>query len=39
MDLNMNVLILDDFFTMRRIVRKAMNEIGFKNIDEAEDGA
>lgn len=39
MNLNMDVLILDDFFTMRRIIRKTMNEIGFKNIDEAEDGA
>lgn len=32
------VLIVDDMLTMRKIVRKSMTEIGFKNITEADDG-
>lgn len=32
-------LIVDDFSTMRRIVRNLLKEIGFGNADEAEDGA
>lgn len=32
-------LIVDDFSTMRRIVRNLLKEIGFSNIEEAEDGA
>jgi two-component system chemotaxis response regulator CheY len=31
-------LIVDDFATMRRIVRNLLKEIGYKNADEAEDG-
>ena len=38
MDLNMKVLIVDDFATMRRIVRNILKQIGFKNIVEADDG-
>ena len=38
MDLNMKVLVVDDFVTMRRIVRNILKQIGFKNITEAEDG-
>ena len=38
MNLNMNVLIVDDFATMRRIIRGALKSIGFNNIFEAEDG-
>ena len=38
MDLNMNVLIVDDFATMRRILRNILKQIGFMNISEAEDG-
>jgi len=38
MDLNMKVLIVDDFSTMRKIVRNIIKEIGFKNIIEADDG-
>lgn len=37
-DLNMNVLIVDDYKTMLRIVRNLLTQIGFKNIDEATDG-
>jgi two-component system chemotaxis response regulator CheY len=32
-------LIVDDFSTMRRIVRNLLKEIGFANAEEAEDGA
>lgn len=32
-------LIVDDFSTMRRIVRNLLKEIGFTNVEEAEDGA
>ena len=32
-------LVVDDFSTMRRIVRNLLKELGFANIDEAEDGA
>lgn len=38
MDLNMNVLIVDDFATMRRILKNILRQIGFTNIREAEDG-
>jgi two-component system chemotaxis response regulator CheY len=32
-------LIVDDFSTMRRIIRNLLKEIGFANAEEAEDGA
>jgi two-component system, chemotaxis family, chemotaxis protein CheY len=32
-------LIVDDFSTMRRIVRNLLKEIGYANAEEAEDGA
>ena len=38
MDLNMKVLIVDDFATMRRILRNILKQIGFTNIIEADDG-
>lgn len=31
-------LLVDDFSTMRRIVRNLLKELGFNNIEEAEDG-
>jgi two-component system chemotaxis response regulator CheY len=34
----MKFLIVDDFSTMRRIVRGLLKEIGYQNADEAEDG-
>ncbi len=37
-DPNMKMLVVDDFSTMRRIVRNLLKELGFTNIDEAEDG-
>ncbi|HEX5463524.1 MAG TPA: chemotaxis response regulator CheY [Burkholderiales bacterium] len=36
---NMKFLIVDDFSTMRRIVRNLLKEIGYGNADEAEDGS
>lgn len=37
-DKNMRFLVVDDFSTMRRIVRNLLKELGFGNVDEAEDG-
>ncbi|MEA7543852.1 response regulator, partial [Salmonella enterica subsp. enterica serovar Montevideo] len=31
-------LVVDDFSTMRRIVRNLLKELGFNNVEEAEDG-
>lgn len=36
---DMKFLIVDDFSTMRRIVRGLLKEIGYNNADEAEDGS
>ena len=36
---DMKFLIVDDFSTMRRIVRGLLEEIGYNNAEEAEDGA
>ena len=38
MDLNMKVLIVDDFATMRRIVRNVLKQIGFTTMVEADNG-
>jgi two-component system chemotaxis response regulator CheY len=35
---DMKFLVVDDFATMRRIVRNLLKEIGYANSDEAEDG-
>lgn len=37
-DKSMNVLVVDDYKTMIRIVRSLLEQLGFKNIDEALDG-
>ena len=37
-DPNMRVLIVDDFSTMRRIVRNILRQLGFNNVVEADDG-
>jgi len=39
MDLNTTILIVDDFSTMRRIMRSSLKQLGFLNVNEAEDGA
>jgi two-component system chemotaxis response regulator CheY len=35
---NLRFLVVDDFATMRRIIRNLLKELGFTNVDEAEDG-
>ena len=37
-DPNTKFLVVDDFSTMRRIVRNLFKELGYSNVDEAEDG-
>jgi len=39
LDKNMQILVVDDFSTMRRIVKNVLRELGFNNMKEAEDGA
>ena len=36
---NTKFLVVDDFSTMRRIVRNLLKELGYSNVDEAEDGS
>ncbi|MBI9087749.1 MAG: chemotaxis response regulator CheY [Desulfobacterium sp.] len=38
MDTSIKVLIVDDFATMRRILKNILKQIGFKNLLEADDG-
>ena len=38
-DKSMNILIVDDYKTMLRIVRNLLKQLGFDNVDEATDGA
>ncbi|MEQ6342102.1 MAG: chemotaxis response regulator CheY [Gammaproteobacteria bacterium] len=38
MDKNMKILIVDDFSTMRRIIKNLMRDLGFNNTSEADDG-
>jgi two-component system chemotaxis response regulator CheY len=37
-DKTMNVLVVDDYRTMIRIVRGLLNQLGFHNVDDAADG-
>lgn len=37
-DKNMRVLVVDDFSTMRRIIKNILRQLGFNNITEADDG-
>jgi two-component system, chemotaxis family, chemotaxis protein CheY len=36
---NIRVLIVDDFATMRRMIRNILKQLGFENIEEADNGA
>ncbi len=35
---NMRVLVVDDFSTMRRIIKNILRQLGFNNVVEADDG-
>ena len=37
-DMNMNVLIVDDYKTMLRIIENLLKQLGFKNVVQATDG-
>ncbi len=39
LDKNMKILIVDDFSTMRRIIKNLLRDLGFTNTAEADDGA
>ena len=39
MDKNMKILIVDDFSTMRRIIKNLLRDLGFTNTQEADDGS
>ena len=38
-DYKMKIMVVDDFSTMRRIVKNVLKQLGYENIEEAEDGA
>jgi len=38
MDTSIKILIIDDFATMRRIMKNILKQLGFKNLVEADDG-
>ncbi len=38
-DMTMPILVIDDYAAMRRIIRMLLLELGFTNIDQADDGS
>lgn len=38
-DMGMQILIVDDYKTMLRIIRNLLKQLGFNNVDEATDGS
>lgn len=38
LDTNIKILIVDDFSTMRRIIKNLLRDLGFNNTQEADDG-
>ena len=38
-DMQMSILIVDDYKTMLRIIRNLLKQLGFNNVDEATDGS
>ena len=39
MNPDMKFLVVDDFATMRRIIKSVLNELGYSNVTEADDGS
>jgi len=39
LDKNMKILVVDDFSTMRRIIKNLLRDLGFNNTSEADDGS
>jgi two-component system chemotaxis response regulator CheY len=39
LDKNMKILVVDDFSTMRRIIKNLLRDLGFTNVQEADDGS
>lgn len=39
MNKDMKILVVDDFSTMRRIIRNLLRDLGFTNVSEADDGS
>ena len=37
-DKNMKILLIDDFATMRKVIKNLLKQTGYNNISEAEDG-
>ena len=35
---DIRILVVDDFSTMRRIIKNLLRDLGFTNVDEADDG-
>jgi len=39
LDKSMKIIVVDDFSTMRRIIKNLLKDLGFSNIQEADDGS
>ena len=37
-DMNMKILVIDDFATMRKVIKNLLKQVGYSNISEAQDG-
>jgi two-component system chemotaxis response regulator CheY len=38
LNVNLKVIVVDDFATMRKIIRNVLGQLGIKNVSEADDG-